>query len=385
MISPRVLISGAGIAGPTLAYWLARSGWRPTVVERAGGLRSSGNPVDVRGPALTVAEDMGIVATLQDVATPVRAMSFYDRKGHRFARIPTPAGRSAAGTPEMEIPRSDLARVLFQAASDVTEVLFDDTITALQQDAGGIDVTFERHAPRRFEFVIGADGLHSAVRHLAFGPQEQFVRHMGMYVATTALPGPVQSPQDVLMHNTPGRLVAVHPGRDRAMIGFFFRHPAAALNHRDLETVKRFVAAAYAGVGWRVPELLAQLHAAPDLYFDAVSMVQVPRWSQGRVALLGDAASCLSLFGGGSSLAMAGAYELAQALSASPHDHVLAFGRFEAAHRVRVAPKLRNFGPVASLLIPRSRLGLTVRNLVVRLLSRGRDERQEQKHDDIRV
>ncbi|WP_338135048.1 FAD-dependent monooxygenase [Deinococcus psychrotolerans] len=257
MALPCVLISGAGIAGPTLAYWLARSGWQPTVVERAGRLRSSGNPVDVRGAALSVAEKMGIVAALRSASTSVRAISFYDRAGHRFARVPTSAGRSAAGTPEMEIPRSDLARVLFQAASDVTEFLFDDTITALHQDAGGVDVTFERHAPRRFDLVIGADGLHSAVRQLAFGPDEQFVRHMGTYVATTALPEPVKSPQDVLMYNTPGRLVAVHPGRDCAMVGFFFWHPAAAPDCRNPEAVKRFVAAAYAGVGWRVPELLA--------------------------------------------------------------------------------------------------------------------------------
>ncbi|MFK7603632.1 FAD-dependent monooxygenase [Deinococcus sp. SM5_A1] len=373
MTSPRVLISGAGVAGPTLAYWLARHGWRPTLIERASGLRSSGNPVDVRGPALTVAEKMGLVPALQDVATTARSMGFYDRAGHRFARVPTPAGRSAAGTPEIELPRSDLARVLLQAASDAAEVLFDDTITTLQQDAGGVDVTLGRHAPRRFDVVIGADGLHSAVRRLVFGPDGTFVRHMGMYVATTVLPGPVQSPGDVLMHNTPGRLVAVHPGRDHAMLGFFFRHPAAAPGHRDPEAVKRFVAAAYTGVGWQVPELLEQLHAAPDLYFDAVSRVQLPRWSQGRVALLGDAASCLSLFGEGSSLAMAGAYELAQALGDSPHDHALAFERYEAAHRSRVAPKLRNFGLVASLLVPRSRPGLTVRDLALRLLSRGRN------------
>ncbi|OLV18724.1 FAD-dependent monooxygenase [Deinococcus marmoris] len=376
MTLPRVLISGAGIAGPTLAYWLARSGWQPTVIERSDGLRSSGNPVDVRGLALSVAERMGIVAALQAAATPVRAMSLYDRVGHRFARLPTPAGRSDAGTPELELPRSDLAHVLFQAAHDDTEVLFGDTITALQQDADGVEVTFERHAARRFDLVIGADGLHSTVRRLVFGPDGQFVRHMGMYVATTALQGSVELPQDVLLHNTPGRLVAVHPGRDHAMVGFFFRQAAADVNHRDLAAVKRFVAAAYAGVGWRVPELLEQLHAAPDVYFDAVSVVQTPRWSQGRVALLGDAASCLSLFGEGSSLAMAGAYTLAQALSACPHDHALAFRRFEAIHRAKVAPKLRHFGPVASLMVPRSSPGLMVRNLAARLLSYGSQRRQ---------
>lgn len=365
-----VLISGAGVAGPTLAYWLARQGFRPTVVERAGGLRSSGNPVDVRGPALPVAEAMGLVPALREAATTATALSFYDRAGRCFARVPTPASRSAAGTPEVEIPRGDLARILFDAARDDTEVLMGDTITGLAQGGDGVDVTFERAAPRRFDLVVGADGLHSNVRRLAFGPDEEFVRHMGAYVATLPLPGPPDHPHDVQMHNTPGRMVAIHPGRGHAGAGFFFRHPDAHLHHRDTEGHRQLVARVYRDAGWRVPELLEHLRETPDLYFDAVCRVQMPAWSRGRVALLGDAASCLSLFGDGSSLAMAGAFTLAGALAASPGDPALAFRRYETEHRGRVLPKLRNFGWVASLLIPATRPGLAARDLAVRLLSR---------------
>ncbi len=370
MSSLTVLISGAGVAGPTLAYWLARHGFRPTVVERTWELRSSGNPVDVRGPALPVAEAMGIVPALRYAATSVTAISFYDRAGRRFARVPTPAGHSAAGTREIEIPRSDLARILVDVARDAAEFLFGDTITGMQQDEGGVDVTFEQHAQRRFDLVIGADGLHSVVRHLAFGPPDRFVRHMGMYVATMPLAGPVDHPHDVLMHNTPGRLVAIHPIRGHGGAGFFFRHPEVQLDYQDTEGHKRFVAHAYRNVGWRVPELLEQLRDTQDLYFDAVSLVRLPTWSRGRVVLLGDAAACLSLFGDGSSLAMAGAHTLAEALVSSPCDPARAFRRYEAEHRVRVAPKLRQFGLIASLLIPRTRLGLIARDLTARMLSR---------------
>src|SRR5262249_47310020 len=159
-----VLISGAGVAGPTLAYWLARHGFRPTVVERAAGLRSSGSPVDVRGPAVEVAERMGVMQRLREAATHVTAMSFVNRSGRRVGRVNSRALRRATGSREVEVTRTDLARILYEAGRDSAEYLFDDTITALSQDDDGVDVTFEKAAARRFDLVIGADGLHSVTR-----------------------------------------------------------------------------------------------------------------------------------------------------------------------------------------------------------------------------
>ncbi|MEU8378310.1 FAD-dependent monooxygenase [Streptosporangium sp. NPDC048865] len=367
-MSPRtVLISGGGIAGPALSYWLARHGFRPTVVERARGLRSSGSPVDVRGPALPVAEAMGIMPRLRDVATRTTAMSVVDASGRQVARIAMPATRSAAGNREVELPRGDLAAALHEAARDDTELLFDDTIVALRQDGHGVDVTFERAAPRRFDLVVGADGLHSTVRRLVFGPEAGFVRHMGLYVATLPLGGPAGHPHDVLVYNTPGRLVAVHPSRGDALAAFVFRGPAIdGFDHRDTELHRRIVAEAYAGAGWRVPELLERLRTTEELYFDSVSHVRSPAWARGRVALLGDAASCVSLFGDGSSLAIAGARTLAEALAAHPADHAGAFRRYETEHRALVGPKQRGSGRAAALLVPRTRLGIAARNLAAR-------------------
>lgn len=218
--------------------------------------------------------------------------------------------------------------------------------------------------PRRFDFVIGADGLHSAVRRLAFGPERDFARPTGIYVATTSFGEPVDHPEDVLLHNTPGRLTAIHPSRDNGGVAFIFRAEVAGFDYRDTAQHKQIVTEAYAGVGWRVPELLERLRDAEDVFFDAVSVVDLPSWSQGQIALVGDAASCVSLLGDGSSLAIAGAHTLATALATDPTG---GFDRYETEHRARVMPKQRAVKLSAALLVPKTRLGLATRNFAARV------------------
>ncbi|RJL35556.1 FAD-dependent monooxygenase [Bailinhaonella thermotolerans] len=360
-----VLISGAGVAGPTLAYWLARHGHRVTVVEYARSPRSSGNPVDVRGPAARVAERMGITPRLREAATGTTGLTFVDTAGRRLARLPMSVVQRPG---EVEIPRGDLAAILYEASRDDAEYLFGDTITGLAQDDHGVEVAFERAAPRRFDVVIGADGLHSVTRRLAFGAGGRF-EHLGLYVAT--LPpraGGRGAGRDILMHNTPGRCVAVSPTPAGDGAFFLYRAPEEpGLDHHDTERHKRLLAAAFADVGWRAPELLDRVRAADDLFFDSVSEVALPRWSAGRVALLGDAASCVSLFGDGSSLAIAGAHTLARELAATPRDPAAAFRRYESAHRRLAGPKRRTVGLAAALLVPATRAGVAARNLAARL------------------
>ncbi len=363
-----VLISGAGIAGQTLAYWLAQHGFRPTVVEHATAQRSSGSPVDVQGRAVDVAERMGVMPRIREVGTDVTSMSFVNAKGRRVGRINMRALQQGGGSREVELPRGDLASILHEASREDAEFLFDDSIVAMSQDERGVDVTFDRADPRRFDLVIGADGLHSAVRRLVFGPESDFVEHVGMYIATTQLDGPAERPWDVVMHNTPGRAVTIHPGRGSALAAFMFRSQAVPdFDYRDTEQHKRLLAAAFADSAWRVPELLNRVYAAGDLYFDSVSRVRLPHWWHGRVALLGDAASCVSLLGGGTSLAMVGALTLADELAASPGDHESAFRRYEARHRTLVDPRLRNVGLGVSLLVPATRPGILARNLATRM------------------
>ena len=368
MRRPTVLICGAGIAGPTLAYWLARHGFRPTVVERAADLRSSGNPVDVRGGAARIAGRMGILPRLREAATHPTGFAFVTASGRRIG--PLRLGRPRGD--EVEVPRGDLAAILSDAVGDDAEFLFGDTITALRQDSGGVDVTFGHAAPRRFDLVVGADGLHSTVRTLVFGPEREFVRHLGLYIATLPEIGPAADPSTILMYNAPGRSLTVHPVRGVAGVGFIFRGPAMpGLDHRDTDAHKRIVLDAYGS--WQPPELpdlMDRLRAVDDLYFDSISQVRLPAWSRGRVTLLGDAASCVSLFGDGSSLAMIGAATLAEALAANPSDHAAAFRDYESRHRKASNPRQRGYAVAAAMLVPATSTGLAIRNLTARLLPR---------------
>ncbi|MEZ0366142.1 FAD-dependent oxidoreductase [Mycobacterium sp. pUA109] len=366
-----VLISGAGIAGSTLAYWLARHGFAVTVVEQAAGQRSSGHPVDVKGPAVAVVERMGIMPQLRAAATQVNRLVFVDAHGHERGGFSMRTFQGSAGDRELEIARADLAAILLSAAGENTRIRWGDTITDLTQTGDGVRVCFERAEPERFDLVIGADGLHSTVRRLAFGPEAAFVRHMGMYLAALPVDQPIRDEHQVVMFNTPGRAFVIHPAAGKPGAGFMFRHPAVpGLDRRDLALHKRLVTEAYAGRLGCFGEYLDQLQAADDLYFDAVSRVHLPRWSTGRVALLGDAASSLSLFGDGSTLAIAGAHTLAEELARTPARLSDALARYEQRHRALVKPRQRGFTPAAMLLVPQSQAAIVLRNSVARLLGR---------------
>lgn len=359
-----VLIVGAGIAGSTLAYWLARHGMQPTVVERAQEQRSSGSPVDVRGPAAAVVQRMGVLPRLQYNATRTTRMAVVDGQGRRLGSIPLQLGKGVA----VELPRGDLAAALADAARDGAEFRYGDTVTALADDGAGVDVTFEQASPRRFDLVVGADGLHSRVRRLAFGADTAFVRHLGMYVSTVTLDAPVDDERTVLLHNAPGRAVAVHPATGRAIAAFMFRSPAQpGLDHHDVERHKELVVAAYAGMDWQVPALLERVRAVDDLYFDSVSRVRIDRWARGRTVLVGDAASCVTLFGEGSSGAIAGAATLADALAAQGADVATALRRYEDAHRKLVRPRQRGAAAASHFLVPATGAGIAARDLGVRL------------------
>jgi len=295
-------------------------------------------------------------------------MRFIDARGRSAGCVDILAFQRASGRRDIEIPRGDLAAILRRACEGRVRMVDGDHIVSLTQDEAGVDVSLARAGEQRFDLVIGADGLHSGVRQLAFGPEGQFVRHAGLYVATL----PVADAGDgsaVTMYCEPGRAVAIHPVRGQAMAAFIWHSaPVPGFDHRDPVQHRHILATAYAGAGWRVPELLAQSREAEDLHFDAVSIVDLPQWSKGRVGLVGDAASCLSLFGDGSTLAMAGGHALADALAAMPDQPAMAFARFEATHRTLVAPKLKGLRAGAAMLVPKTSAGLAMRNLAARLL-----------------
>ncbi|GAA4637636.1 FAD-dependent monooxygenase [Actinoallomurus vinaceus] len=349
-----VLISGASVAGPALAYWLHRHGFTPTIVERAPALRDGGYAVDFRGEAhLTVLRRMGILADLERARTGMGFMSYVNDAGKPIAKLPADL---FAG--DIEILRGDLARILYDATKNHTEYVFGDSITSITEDAHGVNVTFERGAPRRFDLVIGADGLHSNTRRLAFGPEEQFVKHLGLYCAIFTTENHLGLDHTGHAYRTANRLVAMysahHNTQARAM--FYFGSPALGLDRRDVARQQAVLAEQFAGNGWQSDRLLHEMRYAPDFYFDSVGQVHMDTWSRGRVALLGDAAYCpSSLSGMGSGLALVGAYVLAGELAAAQGDHRTAFARYEQEMREYATGCQKMGDGVAKLMVPSSR------------------------------
>ncbi|MEV6522542.1 FAD-dependent monooxygenase [Longispora sp. NPDC051575] len=337
MTNPRnttVLISGASVGGPALAYWLTRHGFAVTVVERAPALRAGGQAVDVRVPALEVADRMGLAAELRAHGTGMRGMTMYDGAG---TELYSTTGHTLTGgdldSPDVEILRDDLARLLAGAAGGDVEYLFDDSITAVEQDGHGVRVTFENAAPRSFDLLVGADGLHSNVRRLVFGPEEEFISHLGTYLAVFTAPNFLDLDHWQVFCQAGdfggGMMSARDNAEARVYIGFATPDPIA-YDYRDVAAQKRILAERYADAGWEFPRALSYMWDAPDFHFDSMSQIRMDSWSRGRVVLLGDAGYCGSpLSGQGTSMAMVGAYVLAGELKAAGGDHEAAFANYQ--------------------------------------------------------
>jgi 2-polyprenyl-6-methoxyphenol hydroxylase-like FAD-dependent oxidoreductase len=370
MARQSVLISGAGIAGPTLAVWLARAGFAPTLIERAPRLRSGGYVVDFWGLGYDIAERMGLAAEITRVGYHMREVRIVGDHGERITGFGTQVLGDLAGGRFVTLGRSDLSRLIFETALAGTETIFGEEIVHLDENADGVQVQFERSGERRFDLVIGADGLHSRVRRIAFGPQERFELDLGYRVAAFEVRGYRPRDEEVyVLHCAPGRMVgrfALHD--DRTLFLFVFaadQASAPAVHEPALQ--KAMLRAQFADAGWECARILAALDGAGDLYYDRVSQIMMERWSRGRVVLVGDAAFCVSLMAGqGSSLAMTAAYVLAGELATAEGHHAQAFARYEALLRTFIASKQRGAARFAAAFAPKTRWGLFVRNQVIR-------------------
>jgi 2-polyprenyl-6-methoxyphenol hydroxylase-like FAD-dependent oxidoreductase len=346
LLAMDILISGASVAGPALAYWLNRHGFTTTVVERAADLRGGGYAVDFRGPVhLGVLAKMGILDEIRAHQTHLSSTTYIDGDGKPVAAMPA---EIFAG--DVEILRGDLGRILYEATKDSTEYLFGDSITGLDERADGVQVTFEHAQPRRFDLVIGADGLHSNVRRLAFGEDDGCLTDLGMFVSIYTVPDTFGLDHAGLLYSVPGKTASVFSAGDQAIASYFFTAPGVSYDYRDVAGQRKILASVFADAGWRVPELLAGLDTAPDFYFDSVSQVHLDRWSAGRVALIGDAACAAGPGGNGTGNAVVAAYVLAGELARS--DYRTAFARYEELVRPYVAKGQKQAAGGATFLAP---------------------------------
>jgi 2-polyprenyl-6-methoxyphenol hydroxylase-like FAD-dependent oxidoreductase len=350
-----ILISGASIAGLTLAYWLKRHGFHVTVVELAQGPRLGGSPIDVRGQALDVAEWMGILPQIRAAQIGTDGMTFVNAEGQPVAQMDPNQFDEKVGE-DVELRRDVLINMLYDLTKENVEFLFGNTIQTLTQEAYGVDITFADGQARRFDLVLGADGLHSAVRRLTFGEEARIVHHLGLYVALLEIDRGVYGQQKnrVIFYRSPaGRTAGLshYPDQDYAM--FVFRAPKLSYDYHSLEEKKQLLINAFAEEsGWEVPNLLSIVKAANDLYFDEVSQVRMSTWSQGRVALIGDAAHCTAFLSGmGSTLAMVGASVLANELAKAQGDYQHAFAQYEQLLRPLVEPTQARVPEAATMFV----------------------------------
>lgn len=368
----RVLISGLGIAGPALAHWLLRYGLEPTIVERSGQLRTEGYVIDFWGKAYDLSERMGLLPEILEAGYQVGEVRLVKANGRKVGGFDTRVFRDATGGRFTSLQRGDLSAILYRSIARRADVRFDDMIRSVKETSAGVRVEFARGASESFDCVVGADGLHSGVRSLVFGPEERYERFLDYAVAAFTLPD--YRPRDegvYVAHAVPGRQIARFSLRDGStMFLLVVADPnARKIDPRDVHAHKHYLRAAFSGVGWEWPQVSRELAYCETLYFDRVSQICMPAWSKGRVVLLGDAAHAPSLLAGqGAGLAIIGAYVLAGEL-ARTGDQTRALQRYEARLRSFLEHKQAAARAFASSFAPRTRSGLTLRALATRALA----------------
>lgn len=368
----KIAISGCGIAGPALAFWLSRAGHEPVLIEKAPRLQSGGYVIDFWGVGYDIVEKMGLLPRLKDIGYHVDEVRFVDSHGRRRAGFSTSVIRRMTRDRFTTLRRSDLSTTLYSAVKDDAEVIFGDSIASIDEHADCLQVTFDRASSRTFDLVVGADGLHSRTRRIAFGAEAQFEVRLGLHVAAFETKG--YRPRDELVylsHTRPGRQISRFSMRDdRTLFLFVFRdeqldEPFPATDQGYKTTLRHI----FGSDGWEATRILAEMDSARCIYFDRVSQIKMDRWAKGRVALIGDAAACVSLLAGeGTGLAIAEAYVLAGELVHAGGNHLSAFTTYQKRLMPLLRRKQESAKRFASAFAPRSTLGLGLRNLMITLL-----------------
>lgn len=370
-----VLVSGGGIAGNAVALQLLRAGAAVTVVERATAPRPGGQAVDLRGPSREVAEKMGLMPGIRTYLLHERGMSFVNRAGHEYVRVPMEDFGGKGIIADIEITRGDLNQVLLDEIAKVggnLDYRYGEWIVALSQDQNGVDVTFNTGANARFDLVIGADGVHSATRRLAFGPEEDFVTYLGGYASFFTIPTPAETePGWFAMLSHPGASVGIRsdfdPSTSKAIITL--RTDKDPTLRRDVAAQQRLISELLGNAGWLAPKVLQEMPAAADFYFDELDRVDMPSLANGRVVLVGDAGYCGSpLTGMGTAMALVGAYVLAGEIATNPSDPTAALARHDELLRPFIAKAKELPGGGLKIMLPKTEFGMRMTRLSQRIM-----------------
>jgi 2-polyprenyl-6-methoxyphenol hydroxylase-like FAD-dependent oxidoreductase len=367
----KIAVNGAGIAGTALAYWLLELGHEPVLIERAPALRSGGYVIDFWGSGYDIADRMGILPRLREVGYEVEEARFVDARGRKAGGFSTEVFSRLTKGRFTSLQRSDLAATIYSTIEGKVETLFGDGIASIEERSGHVRVGFDHQSPRDFDLVIGADGLHSRVRSLAFGEETQFERFLGYNVAAVEVNG--YRPRDELAyvsHALAGRQISRFSKRhDRTLFMFCWRERESTPVPPDDAGRRAALKREFVDMKWEVPAILDALDGVEDIYFDRVSQIEMPRWSKGRAALVGDAAACVSLLAGeGCGLAMTEAYVLAGEIAGAGGDHAAAFSHYEGRMRPFLAAKQESARKFASSFVPKSSFGVFFRDWMTRLM-----------------
>ena len=373
MKNRKILVSGAGIAGPTLAYWLLRWGFEPTLIDRAPSPRPGGYMIDFWGLGYDVAERMDLLPMLLSDGYGIDELQLVDTHGAKIGGLDGRIFRSATDNRLVSLLRADLARRLYATVEGKVETMFSDSVRTLSEHDDGVEVTFECSKPRRFDLVVGADGLHSAVRLAAFDQTGAYERYLGYCAAAFSVAGyPYRNEGAYVSYGVPRRQATRYSLRD-GRTGFLlvFAEPSRqAAAHHDTLSHKAAVRRAFDGVGWECGEILDAMSGAEEFYFDSVSQVRMDRWSRGRIALVGDSCFCPSLLAGeGAAFAMAGSYLLAGELKAALGDYERAFRRYQAQFKAFIDAKQKKAESFAAWFTPKTPFRLLLRNMTTRLMT----------------
>ena len=366
----RVAINGTGVAGPTLAYWLRRFGHEPVLFEKAPRLRMGGYLIDFWGLGFEIADRMGLVPTLLERCYKMERLSMVDADGHEVAGMDVTSMRRQLKGRFISLARADLAAVLFQACDGI-RARFGVSIAKLQPDSEGVTATLSNGEQERFDLAVGADGLHSQVRELTFGPEGQFETPLGCHVAAFRLSGyPRRDELTYVSHTVPKRHVARVALRNDETLVLLICRSELIDGDPPREQQKTVLRHAFRDMKWEVPDILDRMDEVDDVYFDRVSQIHLAHWSAGRIAVIGDAAACASLLAGeGTGLAMTEAYVLAGELHRAAGHIERALPAFEARLHSFVTTKQKTALRFRSFFAPRTEVAIHLRNVAVKALS----------------